>query len=342
MQSQTHHSLTLLKARTKIGLTGTPIENRLLELKALFDVVLPGYLPSQAQYRELFVNPIEKMGDPDKKMLLSRLIQPFLMRRKKSEVLDDLPEKIEEIAYCYLSEEQQKLYRDAFLKSRDALMKEIEKPGKELPYLHVFALLNTLKQICNHPCLITKDLKNYKNHQSGKWDLFVELLNETRDSGQKLVVFSQYLDMMTLIENYLKEEGIKYATIRGSTQDRKEQLQTFRDDPECEVFVASLKAAGTGVDLTAASVVIHYDRWWNPAKENQATDRVHRIGQNRGVQVFKMVTRGTVEGHIHELIEKKVGLLESIIGYDDQDQIKNLDREDLIALLQQLNNDFKD
>ena len=338
--SQTHQSLTMLDARIKIGLTGTPIENRLQELKALFDIVLPTYMPPPAQYREIFVNPIEKMNDQEKKSLLSRLIHPFLMRRKKSEVLEDLPEKIEEIAYCYLSEEQQKLYRDAFLKSRNTLMNEIEKPKKPLPFLHVFALLNTLKQICNHPSLITKDLDNYKKHQSGKWDLFVELLNEARDSGQKLVVFSQYLGMMTIIENYLNENGIQYASIRGSTQNRKKQLQTFRDDPECEVFVASLKAAGTGVDLTAASVVIHYDRWWNPAKENQATDRVHRIGQNRGVQVFKMVTRGTIEGHIHELIEKKVGLLESVIGYDDKDQIKHLDRDDLVALLNQLNQDL--
>jgi len=342
MQSQTHKTLTMIDAQTKIGLTGTPIENRLSELKALFDVVLPGYLPSATQFREIFVNPIEKQNDQEKKNLLSRLIHPFLMRRKKSEVLEDLPEKIEEIAYCYLSEEQQELYREAFFKSRQGPLKELGKAGKDLPYLHVFALLNTLKQICNHPCLITKDLKDYKKHQSGKWDLFVELLKEALDSGQKLVVFSQYLNMLTLIENYLKEHGIKYASIRGSTKDRKKQLHTFRDDPDCAVFVASLKAAGTGIDLTAASVVIHYDRWWNPAKENQATDRVHRIGQNRGVQVFKMVTRGTIEGHIHDLIERKVGLLESVIGYDDQDQIKKLDREDLIALLQQLSRDINE
>ena len=342
MQSQTHRSLTLLQARTKIGLTGTPIENRLIELKALFDVVLPTYMPSAAQYRELFVNPIEKLHDQEKRALLNRLIHPFVMRRKKKDVLSDLPEKIEEIAHCFLSDEQKKLYREAFLQSRETLMKEIDKPKKDLPYLHVFALLNTLKQICNHPCLINKDLKNYKAYQSGKWDLFVELLAEVRDSGQKLVVFTQYLGMMTLIEKHLEEQKIQYAAIRGSTQDRKKQLHTFRDDPKCEVFVASLKAAGTGVDLTAASVVIHYDRWWNPAKENQATDRVHRIGQNRGVQVFKMVTKSTIEEHIHHLIERKLSLLESVIGYDDQDQIKHLDREDLVALLKQLNKDFEE
>jgi SNF2 family DNA or RNA helicase len=335
-QSQTHKALSMLDAKTKIGLSGTPIENRLQELKALFDIVLPGYMPTPAQYRELFVNPIEKLHDQEKRMLLSRLIHPFILRRKKKEVLHDLPEKIEEIAYSSLSDEQQKLYKDTVERSRDALLSDVSNPDKDVPYMHVFALLNSLKQICNHPCMINKDLKNYSKYKSGKWDLFIELLEETRGSGQKLVVFSQYLDMMTLIENYLKDHKIRYATIRGSTIDRKKQLQTFKEDPECEVFVASLKAAGTGVDLTAASVVIHYDRWWNPAKENQATDRVHRIGQNRGVQVFKMVNRLTIEEHIHALIERKITLMEGIIGYDDQDQIKSLDREDLIRLLKSL------
>lgn len=342
IQSQTHQALAMIQATTKIGLSGTPIENRLMELKALFDVILPGYFPSQTKYREHFINPIEKFQDKEKQLLLKRLIHPFVMRRKKSEVLEDLPEKIEEIARCSLSEEQQKLYKEAYVQSRDKLLKEMKKPGKDVPYLHVFALLNTLKQICNHPSLILKDVANYKKHQSGKWDLFVELLNETRASGQKLVVFTQYLDMMKIIEKHLKEHSIGFAAIRGSTQDRKKQIETFREDPACEVFVASLKAAGTGIDLTAASVVIHYDRWWNPAKENQATDRVHRIGQNRGVQVFKMVTKHSVEEHIHELIQKKVGLLESVVGYDDQDQVKHLDREDLLELLSQINSDIQE
>jgi len=335
-QSQTHSALSMLKAKTKIGLSGTPIENRLLELKALFDIVLPSYMPPPAQYRDLFVNPIEKLHDQEKRALLSRLIDPFVLRRKKGDVLNDLPEKIEEIAYCFLSEDQQKMYSDVVSKGKDALIRDISNPDKTVPYMHVFALLNTLKQICNHPCLINKDLKNFHKYKSGKWDLFVELLEETRGSGQKLVVFSQYLDMMTIMENYLKEQKIGYATIRGSTQDRKKQLIKFKEDPACEVFIASLKAAGTGVDLTAASVVVHYDRWWNPAKENQATDRVHRIGQSRGVQVFKMVNKHTVEEHIHALIERKISLTEGVIGYDDQDQIKHLDREDLIRLLKSL------
>ncbi|MBS0605076.1 MAG: DEAD/DEAH box helicase [Verrucomicrobia bacterium] len=340
-QSQTHKALKKIKASMRLGLTGTPIENRLLELKALFDVVVPGYLPQEAQFKELFVNPIEKNQDNEKKSLLSKLIKPFILRRKKSEVLLELPDKIEEIAYCDLSEEQDELYRKTFLLHKEALMQDLENKAKPVPYLHVFALLSSLKQICDHPCLITKQYSEFQKHKSGKWDLFVELLHEVRDSGQKLVVFSQYLDMLDMIEAYLKEHQIGYAGIRGSTRNRKEQLDTFKEDPKCEVFLASLQAVGVGVDLVSASVVIHYDRWWNPARENQATDRVHRIGQNRGVQVFKLVTKGTIEEHIHRLIEKKLTLMEGVIGFDDQDHIKGLDRDELLQLLWLINKDIE-
>jgi len=335
--SQTYHALKMLNAQMRIGLTGTPIENHLRELKALFDIILPSYLPPPAQYREMFVNPIEKFNDHEKKKLLSQIVHPFLLRRKKGEVLKDLPKKTEEIAYCYLSEEQKKLYRDAIFNSRDTLMQGIDSSETKHSTIHIFSLINTLKQICNHPCLVTKDFDNYKRHRSGKWDLFVELLDEARNSGQKVVVFSQYLGMIAIIEKYLKEHNIMYASIKGRTRNRKKQLQIFRDDPKCEVFTASLRACGTGIDLTAASVVIHLDRWWNFAREEQATDRTHRIGQKRGVLVFKIVTKETIEIDINRLIEKKMHLLQSIVGYDDKDQIKCLDREDLIALVKQLN-----
>lgn len=339
--SQTHKALKGIVASMRVGLTGTPIENRLLELKALFDVAVPGYMPTDAHFKEMFVNPIEKNQDPERKALLARFIRHFILRRKKSEVLLELPEKIEEIAYCDLSQEQQELYRNTFTLHKEALIKDLEDGGKPVPYLHVFALLSSLKQICDHPCLITKKFDQFQKSKSGKWDLFVELLQEVRDSGQKLVVFSQYLDMLNMIEAYLVENKIGFAGIRGSTRNRKEQLEKFREDPSCEVFVASLQAVGVGVDLVSASVVIHYDRWWNPARENQATDRVHRIGQNRGVQVFKMVTKGTIEEHIHRLIEKKTALTEGVLGYDDQDQLKGLDRQELLELLWLIDRDLE-
>lgn len=335
-KSQTHKVLKTLDVKMRVGLTGTPIENRLLELKALFDIVVPAYLPQEAQFRELFVNPIEKNQDPEKQALLSRFIRPFILRRRKQEVLLELPEKTEEIAYCELSDEQRTLYKQVVQEHKEGLIKQLQDSNEPVPYLHIFSMLTTLKQICNHPALYYKKFAEAPRHKSGKWELFVELLKEARDSGQKLVVFSQYLGMLDIIEAHLRKEKIKYATIRGSTRDRREQMAKFQEDPKCEVFVASLKAAGVGVDLTAGSVVIHYDRWWNPAKENQATDRVHRIGQSRGVQVFKMVVRGTIEERIHQLIEKKMGLAEQVIVCDDENQVKTFDRHELIELIRQI------
>ena len=332
--SQTHKALRRIPCQMRIGLTGTPIENRVRELKSLLDLTLPGYLPMEATFRELFVIPIEKHQDAEKKALLAKLAKPFLLRRKKSEVLTDLPEKIEEIAYCDLSEEQRALYEQTALQMRDSIYQEFKDETKPISYVHIFSILSTLKQICNHPSLYLGDVKNFQAHHSGKWDLFVELLSEARNSGQKVVVFSQYLDMLAIIENYLRKKNIGFATIKGATRDRAEQLRLFRDDPNCEVFTASLLAAGVGIDLTVASVVIHYDRWWNPAKENQATDRVHRIGQSRGVQVFKLVTKNTIEEHIHTLIEKKGSLLEELIGKDEADQISTLSREELMAVFE--------
>ncbi len=340
-KSQVNQALHVINARMRLGLTGTPIENRLLELKTLFDLVLPGYLPSASQFKSLFINPIERQGNNQKSALLKRLIKPFILRRKKSEVLEELPEKIEEIAYCDLSLEQQKLYREIFYSYEKPILESLHNPRMPFPVSSIFTLLIKLKQICDHPCLITKDVANYLAHSSGKWDLFIELLSEIRDSGQKVVIFSQYLDMLNILELYLQNQKIQFATIRGSTKDRKEQVAKFQTDPNCEVFLGSLQAAGVGIDLVAASVVIHYDRWWNPAKENQATDRVHRMGQSRGVQVFKLVTRHSVEEHIHRLIESKLALTSAVIDFDQADQMKQLSREELISLMQQLRKDVQ-
>ena len=332
--SQVYHSLLKINARMKLGMTGTPIENRLRELKTLFDLVLPSYMLSESEYKKTFVSPIEKHGNVERKQLLSRLINPFVLRRKKEDVLFDLPEKTEEVSYCDLLPQQVQLYTQVLSSSRDRILNDLRSNSSPIPYIHIFALLAHLKQICNHPAVYLKEPEEYKNYQSGKWNLFVELLEEARESGQKVVVFSQYLTMLDIIESYLKEHNIGYATIRGSTVNRGEQVERFNTNPKCEVFVASLQAAGLGIDLTAASVVIHYDRWWNAAREKQATDRVHRIGQTRGVQVFKLTTKATIEEHIDLMISKKGQLLEDIIGVDNHQIIKKLDRDEIIELLQ--------
>ncbi len=332
--SRLHSTLLNTQARMKIGLTGTPIENRLRELKSLFDIVLPSYMPGDSDFTSFFVKPIEKDNSQDRSALLTRFIKPFILRRKKEDVLLDLPEKTEQISHCALSQEQHQLYQELLQQTRSRLIQELQNESSPIPYMHIFAVLSSLKQICNHPAAYFKNPDQYKQHESGKWELFVELLNEARESQQKVVVFSQYLAMLDIIGSYLKEHNIAFATIRGSTQDRSEQLRKFNQDPQCEVFVASLQASGLGIDLTAASVVIHYDRWWNAARENQATDRVHRIGQTRGVQVFKLVTKGTFEERIDELITKKGQLMEEIVGTDDHNMLKRFNRQDLIGLLQ--------
>ncbi len=328
-RSQTHKTLKAIQANMRLGLSGTPVENDLFELKALFDLVVPGLLPPASEFRDLFM----AEGSERRRGLLKKWIYPFILRRKKSEVLLELPSKTEEISYCALSDEQKGRYSELMESSRLAVIEQLTDGSKPVPYIHVFALLSKLKQLCNHPALESGHLNDYKEHASGKWDLFCEIIDEAIGGGQKVVVFSQYLGMLDIIEKYLKEKKIKFAGIRGNTRDRKEELARFATDPACLVFVASLQAAGVGVDLVAASVVIHYDRWWNPAKENQATDRVHRMGQSRGVQVFKMVCKNSVEERIHELIEKKKGLAESVIGYDDQEAIKQMSRSDLIYIL---------
>lgn len=212
---------------------------------------------------------------------------------------------------------------------------EKEEDPASVNYLHVFALLNQLKQICDHPAVYFKDPESYKNHSSGKWAAFVKLLNDSLASGYKVVVFSQYIQMIRIIALYLEEHAIEYALVQGKSQNRKEEIDRFSNDPNCRVFIGSLLAAGTGINLTAGNVVIMYDRWWNPAKENQALDRVHRIGQKNTVFIYKLVTEDTLEEHIHYLIEKKMRLLNQVTTTQDSNILHVLNREDLITILLQ-------
>lgn len=326
-------ALGRIKAQMKIGLTGTPIENRLRELKSLFDLILPGYMPKEAPFRDFFIKPIEKEGNKEKKAELNRLIHPFVLRRTKASVLLDLPDKIETTSHADLIGFQKELYDKVLLTKRHQLLEELEDERKTIPYLHIFSLLSSLKQICDHPALYLKEGKEYLNYPSGKWELCLELLEEARESGQKVVIFSHYLGMLDIFEEDLKKKKILYASLRGSTSNRKEELIRFKEDLSCEVFLGSLHAAGLGIDLTAASVVIHYDRWWNAAKEDQATDRVYRIGQTRGVQVFKLVTKNSIEEKIDAMISRKKQLLESVLLVDNQDALKRFTREELMDLI---------
>ncbi len=331
--TQAYHAAEDIDSEMKIGLTGTPIENRLEELKALFDLTLPGYLGTDRDFSLKYVKPVQDQGNTDMQEELADVISPFILRRLKTSVLHELPEKIEDILSCPLSDDQLKLYKNAVKQQGTGLLNTLKNDSQPVPYIHVFALLNYLKQICNHPALVEKSIMNYEDYESGKWELFKEILNESIDNGQKVVVYSQYLDMIDIMERHLKKQGTGFVSLTGKSTNRGSIIKKFSDDENCRVFIGSLKAGGVGIDLVAASVVIHYDRWWNAAKEDQATDRVHRFGQKRGVQVFKLVTEGTLEEKISAIISQKRDLMESVVREDDPGLLKSFSREQLIDLI---------
>lgn len=325
-----------LGAGMKLAVTGTPIENSVLDLKALMDLAVPGYLGSDRDFGARFAQPAEGGSGPGaraRREELSRLVSPFTLRRLKVAVLDELPDKIEDLRTCRLSEEQVALYRDAVGSRSGALLEALGRTGEPVPYLHVFALLSTLKQICDHPALLRPSVEGYETLTSGKWDLFAELLSESLESGQKVVVFTHFLGMIEIMQRHLAAQGVAFATLTGKSRNRGKILERFQEDPTCRVFLASLKAGGAGIDLVAGSVVIHYDRWWNAAAEDQATDRVHRIGQTRGVQVFKLVTEGTLEEKIAAIIERKRALLRDVVAEDDPGLLKSFSRDELAEML---------
>jgi superfamily II DNA or RNA helicase len=332
--TRTYKAAKAVRAQMNLGLTGTPIENTVSELKALMDLTVPGYLGSDTDFLNRYANPIEAEQNAARRQELSRLVSPFTLRRMKESVLTELPAKIEDLRTCGLSDDQIKLYRDAVERRGRELQEVLQTEEPHVPYLHIFALLNLLKQICDHPALVEKDTEGYDRYRSGKFDLFCELLVESLDSGQKIVIYSQYLAMIDIIEAFMRRLKVGYVSLTGKSRNRGAIIQRFNEESDCRVFVGSLRAGGTGIDLVAASVVIHYDRWWNAAREDQATDRVHRIGQRRGVQVFKLVTEGTLEEKIAALIEKKRRLMDSVVKEDDPGLLKSFTRAELIELME--------
>lgn len=327
----TYRAACKLQSKIRLCLTGTPMENHLGELKNLFDFLVPGYLGSDDYFRKHFIVPIQNKS-LETELALQKLIYPLKLRRSKKQVLQDLPAKVEDIRHCSLSNEQVKLYREIINLKAKPIINQLTDDNNPVPYLHVFAILQLLKQVCDHPALL-KDKSDYKNHESGKFELLKEIISEALDSGNKIVIFSQYVKMINIIKQYCDENKIGCVTMTGQTRRRGKVIETFQTDPDVKIFVGSLLAGGIGIDLTAASVVIHYDRWWNASKENQATDRVHRIGQKKFVQVMKMVTRGTLEEKISKMISKKQNIFNTFLEKDEE-IFKTMSRQDLIELLQ--------
>jgi SNF2 family DNA or RNA helicase len=328
--TRTSKAAKRLRPAHRLALTGTPIENRPAELWSIFDFVMPGYLGSFERFKEQYEIPIVKGRNQQALEKLRDRIDPFKLRRLKEDVLDELPPKQEDKIYVEMTAQQEALYKAVCEKRAAQLVRELSDESKPVDYIHVFATLTRLKQICDHPGLVLEN--GGEQLESGKFEAFKELLEQCMDCDQKVVVFSQYVEMLKLIEAHLKTAGIGYSMLIGSTKDRGELVSNFNSDPTKRVFVASLLAGGVGIDLQGANVVIHYDRWWNPAKEDQATDRCHRLGQKKNVQVWKLITRRTVEEKIDALISAKAQMFNSIVQTEG-DLGKTLSRRELIDLL---------
>ena len=275
---------------------------------------------------------IRVSGEEQSKNLeyLRKKVAPFILRRMKSDVLDDLPPVSEIVYHCQLSDVQQELYRSYAASARDELVKLVERDGFDRVQIHVLATLTRLKQICCHPAIFAKE--KAESGDSAKYEMLLELLQTLVEGKHKTVIFSQYTRMLHIMRNDLQQRGIRFAYLDGSSKNRLEIVKQFNDDETIPVFLVSFKAGGTGLNLVGADTVIHYDMWWNPAVENQATDRVHRIGQKKNVSAYKLITVGTIEEKIAEMQKRKKGLVKKVVSCDDE-AISKLTWEDVLELL---------
>jgi len=302
-------SVQRIKAKGYFALTGTPIENSLAELWSLFHFFMPGYLLSHQEFHKKYAVPISK-GDSEALLELSRHTKPFILRRLKKDVLKELPPKIETEMNASLTEEQRKVYLAYLQQTKSQIAQDLATSGFAKSQIKILAALTRLRQICAHPAMF---IENYTG-ESGKMLLFQEILTDALAGGHRVLVFSQFTSMLDIIRDDLISKNISYFYLSGATKAReRSQMANAFNNGQGDVFLISLKAGGTGLNLTGADTVIHFDPWWNPAVEDQATDRAHRIGQNRSVQVIKLLTKGTIEEKVNALQSKKKKLIDSII-----------------------------
>ena len=313
--SQTAQAVKQLKSQHKLALSGTPIENRLEELWSVFDFLMPGFLFSVSEFNFRYVNPIMERGDKTVEKRLKLQIYPFILRRMKRDVAKDLPDKVENIAYCELTPEQKDFYLEVLDSTKEELFKSIEQNGIEKSRLSIFSALLRLRQICCHPRLYDKE--NVKGMmQSGKFEHLKNMLEQIISEGHRVLLFSQFVDMLDIVKDWLIRSGIDYEYLTGKTKDRQKAVERFNSCSNIPIFLISLKAGGTGLNLTGADYVIHYDPWWNPAVEDQATDRAYRIGQTKKVFVYRLITKNTVEEKIQKLKSIKRNLVDNVISVD--------------------------
>jgi SNF2 family DNA or RNA helicase len=322
-------AVKVIDSRMRIALTGTPIENRLSELWSIFDFLMPGFLYSYEVFKRDVETRIVKYDDKDAMSRLQRMVAPFIMRRLKSDVLKDLPDKLEEVRYVKFDKIQQTAYDAQVVHMQEMLTKQDDEDFNKNK-MKVLAELTRLRQICCDPGLC---FDNYDGG-SAKLDSCIELVQSAMDGGHKMLLFSQFTSMLDIIRTRLDEQGISYYVITGETSKEKrlQLVKAFNGD-DVPVFLISLKAGGVGLNLTGADVVIHYDPWWNVAAQNQATDRAHRIGQTKKVTVYKLIARHSVEEKILKLQETKRDLAEQVMN-GGLGQLGSMSRDELLELLQ--------
>lgn len=324
-------SVKAIQAAHRLILTGTPIENSLDELWSLFDFLMPGLLSTYDRFVEKYIR-FPAVQQSNKNLdHLRRKVAPFILRRMKKDVLSDLPPVSEIVYHCHLSEIQQELYRSYAASAREELSQLVKKEGFDRVQIHVLATLTRLKQICCHPAIFAKD--HAESGDSSKYDMLLELLQTLMDGRHKTVIFSQYTRMLNIVREDLQKQGIRFEYLDGSSKNRLSIVKKFNEDQNIPIFLVSLKAGGSGLNLVGADTVIHYDMWWNPAVENQATDRVHRLGQKNSVSSYKLITLNTIEEKILELHNRKKSLVKEVVSRDE-DMMAKLTWEEVLELLQ--------
>lgn len=320
-----------LNGKYRLALTGTPLENSIMDIWSIFDFLMPAFLGRHGKFRRMYETPITKKNNVEKLQELAIKVKPFMLRRLKTDVLDELPEKIEQVSFCDLDPLQARLYAEMASLAKADVLSAYKKDGYQKSRMKILTAILRLRQICCHPALIGSTIEEQVN-ESGKFNLLQELVSEALSGGHKLVIFSQFTKMLKLIEDYFAAENIKYEYMDGQTKDRKERINSFNNDDSVKVFLLSLKVGGVGLNLTSADTVILYEPWWNPAVENQAVDRVHRIGQTLPVSAYRLIAKGTIEEKIMHLQEKKKNLMDSLI-ISEKDISKSLSWNDIKFLL---------
>ncbi|MCB9232264.1 MAG: DEAD/DEAH box helicase [Bacteroidia bacterium] len=326
--SKTNKAVRKLVSKHRLSLTGTPIENTLMDLWSQMAFLNPGLLGGEKFFKEFYVLPIEKSQDQERRDQLRRLINPFILRRTKEQVASELPPKIETIHFCEMEDEQKEVYEEVRNSYRNFLLDLINSQSFNKNKFNIMAGLQKLRQIAIDPRLVPEGGPNIP---SAKYEEFKRMLDDVLSKGSKVLVFSQFVKFLSLIRKDLDKEGITYAYLDGSTQDRQAEVKSFQEDPNVPVFLISLKAGGVGINLTAAEYVFILDPWWNPAVENQAIDRSHRIGQDKTVFIYKFITRDSIEEKIIRLQEVKAKLSDEIVG--EQELFKSFSQEDILNLL---------